>query len=139
MVRSCLLITLIKCLKGDKSLGSLCSVVKTVKIVSGVRQTDRGTKGQSHLLSCSGQLKRNKPPTKPHCNSPDHPTLLLLRTPHLRWGVETHKRTPMSRHPGSILTFTNLRDDTPDSCARVKGLRDMIVNGLKEKVKVLQT
>ena len=35
-VRSCLLITLIKCLKGHKSLGSLCSVVKTL-IVSGAR------------------------------------------------------------------------------------------------------
>ena len=34
------LITLIKCLKGHKSLGSLCSVVKTL-IVSGAGQTDR--------------------------------------------------------------------------------------------------
>ena len=49
-------ICLIKCLKGHKSLGSLCSVVKTL-IVSWVRQTDRATKGQGHLLSCSGQLK----------------------------------------------------------------------------------
>ena len=48
-----LLITLIKCLKGHKSQGSLCSVLKTL-IVSG----NRGTKGQGHLLSCSGQLKR---------------------------------------------------------------------------------
>ena len=53
---SCLLITLIKCLKGHKSLGSLCIVVKTL-IVSGNRQRDQGTKGQGHLLSCSGQLK----------------------------------------------------------------------------------
>ena len=52
LVRSCLLITLIKCLKGHKSLGSLCSVVKTL-IVSG----NRATKGQGHLLSCCGQLK----------------------------------------------------------------------------------
>ena len=44
---------LIKCLKGHKSQGSLCSVLKTL-IVSG----NRGTKGQGHLLSCSGQLKR---------------------------------------------------------------------------------
>jgi len=29
-------------------------------------------------------------------------------------------------------------DDTEDSCARVKGLRDMIVAGLREKVKALQ-
>ena len=42
LVRSCLLITLIKCLKGHKSLGSLCSVVKTL-IVSGARRT----KGQT--------------------------------------------------------------------------------------------
>ena len=38
LVRSCFLITLIKCLKGHKSPGSLCSVVKTL-IVSGVRGT----------------------------------------------------------------------------------------------------
>ena len=38
----CLLITLIKCLKGHKSLGSLCSVVKTL-VVSGNRATDRPT------------------------------------------------------------------------------------------------
>ena len=56
LVRSCLLITLIKCLKGDKSLGSLCSLVKAL-IVSLVRQTEQATKGQGHLLSCSGQLK----------------------------------------------------------------------------------
>ena len=30
------------------------------------------------------------------------------------------------------------RDDTEDSCARVKGLRDMIVAGLREKVKALK-
>ena len=53
LVRSCLLITLIKCLKGHKSLGSLCSVVKTL-IVSGAQPTDR----QWVLLSCCGQLKR---------------------------------------------------------------------------------
>ena len=51
-VRSCLLITLIKCLEGHKSLGSLGSVVKGL-IVSWVGPT----KGQGHLLSCSGQLK----------------------------------------------------------------------------------
>ena len=54
LVRSCLFITLIKCLKGHKSLGSLCSVMKTL-IVSGARPRD----GQGHLLSCSGQLKIN--------------------------------------------------------------------------------
>ena len=51
LVRYCFQV-IFKCLKGHKSLGSLCSVVKTL-IVSGVR----GTKGQGHLLSCSGQLK----------------------------------------------------------------------------------
>ena len=56
LVRSCPFITLIKCLKGHKSLGSLCSVVKTL-IVSGVRRTNQPSKGQGHLLSCSGQLK----------------------------------------------------------------------------------
>ena len=40
LVRSCPLITLIKCVKGHKSLGSLCSVVKTL-IVSGARPTKR--------------------------------------------------------------------------------------------------
>ena len=47
----CLLMPLIKCLKGHKSLGSLCSVVSVVKtlIVSGVRQTEG--------LGCSGELK----------------------------------------------------------------------------------
>ena len=52
LVRSCLLITLIKCLKGHKSLGSLCNVLKTL-IVSGAGPS----KGHCHLLSCSGQLK----------------------------------------------------------------------------------
>ena len=48
----------ISCLKGHKSLGSLCNVVKTL-IVSGVRQTKGPSKGQGHLLSCCGQLKSN--------------------------------------------------------------------------------
>ena len=42
LVRSCLLIILIKCLKRHKSLGSLCNVVKAL-IVSLVR----GTEGQT--------------------------------------------------------------------------------------------
>ena len=46
MVSSCLLIILIKCLKGHKSLGSLCSVLKTL-IVSGNGPTDRPSKGQT--------------------------------------------------------------------------------------------
>ena len=49
---------MIKCLKGHKSLGSLCSVVKTL-IVSGNRPSKQPTKGQGHLLNCCGQLKRN--------------------------------------------------------------------------------
>ena len=40
LVMSCLLITLNKCLKGHKSLGLLCSVVKTL-IVSGAGPTDQ--------------------------------------------------------------------------------------------------
>ena len=36
LIRSCLLITLINCLKGHKSFGSFCVVVKTL-IVSGAR------------------------------------------------------------------------------------------------------
>ena len=38
LVRSYFLNTLIKCLKGHKSLGALCNVVKAL-IVSGARQT----------------------------------------------------------------------------------------------------
>ena len=49
-------ICLIKCLIGHKSLGSLCNVLKAL-IVSGAQWTDQQTKGQGHLLSCSGQLK----------------------------------------------------------------------------------
>ena len=49
LVRSCLLITLIKCLKGFKSLGSLCNVKSKSQWV---------TQWQGHLLSCCGQLKR---------------------------------------------------------------------------------
>ena len=41
-VRSCLLITLNKCLKGHKSLGSLCSAVKTL-VVSGAGPRDKVT------------------------------------------------------------------------------------------------
>ena len=66
-VRSCLLITLIKCLKGHKSLGSLGSVVKGL-IVSLVGRTNgptnQGTRSPielfwtaNHLLSCSGKAK----------------------------------------------------------------------------------
>ena len=46
LVRSCFLITLIKCLKGHKSQRSLCNV-KSKSTVS---------EWQVHLLSCSGQL-----------------------------------------------------------------------------------
>ena len=65
IVRSCLLITLIKCLKGHKSLGSLCSVGKTL-VPNQPR--DQRTDRQCHLLSCqtlvwtaknkSGKLKQ---------------------------------------------------------------------------------
>ena len=46
---SCLLITLIKCIKGHKPLGSLCSVVKTL-IVSGNRPTKGQTRSPIELL-----------------------------------------------------------------------------------------
>ena len=47
------------CLKGHKSLDSLCTVVKPL-IVSLVRQRDQPNKGQGHLLSCCGQLKTKR-------------------------------------------------------------------------------
>ena len=47
-VRSCLLITLVKSLKGYKSLGSLCSVLKTL-IVSLVRPSKQGTRTMSPI------------------------------------------------------------------------------------------
>ena len=49
LVMSCLLIPLIKCFKGHKSLGSLCSVVKTL-IDSGAGQTDRQTRSPIELF-----------------------------------------------------------------------------------------
>ena len=49
MVGSCLLITLIKCLKGHKSLGSLYSVVKTL-IVCGNRQSKGRTRSPIELF-----------------------------------------------------------------------------------------
>ena len=42
LVRSCLLVTLIKCPKGHKCVGSLCRLVKTL-IISSVTQTDKVT------------------------------------------------------------------------------------------------
>ena len=54
-VRSCLLITLIKCLKGHKSLGSLCSVVKTL-IVSGNRPSYQGTRSPIELFWTAKKL-----------------------------------------------------------------------------------
>ena len=51
-LRVCLLITLIKCLKGHKYLGSLYNV-KSKSTLS-----DSVTEWQGHLLSCSGQLKK---------------------------------------------------------------------------------
>ena len=54
LIRSCFLITLIKCLKGHKSLGLffVCQVVKS-------SVTQWLSEWQGHLLSCSGQLKRS--------------------------------------------------------------------------------
>ena len=48
---TCLFITLIKCLKGRKSLGSLCNVKSKSTLSQLVSEW------QGHLLSCSGQLK----------------------------------------------------------------------------------
>ena len=56
-VRSCLLITLIKCLKGLNSLGSLFSVVEDL-IVSGNGQKDQGTDRHAVLLSCLWTAKK---------------------------------------------------------------------------------
>ena len=55
LVRSCFLITLIKCLKGHKSLGSLCNVKSKSTVSDWVSQSV--SQWQGHLLSCSGQLK----------------------------------------------------------------------------------
>ena len=49
LVRPCFLITLIKCPKGHKSLGSLCSVVNSL-IVSLVGPTNQGTRSPIELL-----------------------------------------------------------------------------------------
>ena len=49
LVRSCLLISLIKCLKGHKSLESLCNVVKAL-IDSGNRQTELQTMSPIELF-----------------------------------------------------------------------------------------
>ena len=59
LVRSCFLITLIKCLKGHKSLGSLCNVKSKSQWV-----TQSVSQWQGHLLSCCGQLKRSHPEVK---------------------------------------------------------------------------
>ena len=69
-------ICLIKCLKGHKSLGSLCSVVKTL-IVSGVRGTNR----QWVLLSCCGQLKNHTgfPVSRTHQRESNEDKLLEWR------------------------------------------------------------
>ena len=53
LVRSCFFMTLIKCLKCHRSLGSLI-VCQSVKYCESV------TEWQGHLLSCSGQLKIGK-------------------------------------------------------------------------------
>ena len=47
--QTCLLITLIKCLKGHKALGSLCSVVKTL-IVNGAGPTKGRTMSPIELF-----------------------------------------------------------------------------------------
>ena len=54
---SCILITLNKCLKGHKSLGSLCNVKSKSTVSQWVSQWV--SEWQGHLLSCCGQLKIN--------------------------------------------------------------------------------
>ena len=56
LVSSCLFITLIKCLKGHRSLG-LLFVCQSVKYRESMSQSV--TQWQGHLLSCSGQLKNS--------------------------------------------------------------------------------
>ena len=48
LVTSCPLITLSKCLKGHKSLGSLCSFVKTLVVTDG--QVKQGTRSPNELF-----------------------------------------------------------------------------------------
>ena len=48
MVRSCLLVTLIKCPKGHKCVGSLCRLVKTLIVQFG--QTKQGTRSPIELF-----------------------------------------------------------------------------------------
>ena len=55
LVRSCLLITLIKCLKGHRSLRSLFEWQLAKSSVSAV--SEWVSQWQGHLLSCCGQLK----------------------------------------------------------------------------------
>ena len=66
MVRSCLLITLTKCPKGHQSLGSLCSVVKTL-IVCGNRQTNQGTRSPIELFWTAKKEGRTSSPDKLFC------------------------------------------------------------------------
>ena len=60
IVRSCLLITLIKCLKGQKFLGSLCNVLKPKIVWLSQWVTDWLTQWQSHLLSCQTHLGNSR-------------------------------------------------------------------------------
>ena len=60
---SCLLISLIRCLKGHKSLGSLFSVVKTL-IVSGAQASKQGTRCPIELLWTAKKNQRT------YCHEP---------------------------------------------------------------------
>ena len=55
LVRSCLLVSLIKCPKGHKCVGSLCRLVKTL-IVSSVRPVDQGTRSPIELFWTAKKL-----------------------------------------------------------------------------------
>ena len=96
---SCLLITLNKCLKGHKSLGSLCSVLKTLIVtnnVSGVRQTKQARDRQCHLLSCQVTAKnkqRKINPTKQTFSitqRPIGPSGFCQKLPTGRWSFQIY-------------------------------------------------
>ena len=73
LVRSCLLITLIKCLKGHKSLRSLCcSKIKSGSVSQSVSESV--SQWQGHLLSCQTVVwTAKKGPNQPGRGRPPHP------------------------------------------------------------------
>ena len=85
LVRSCLLVTLIKCPKGHKCVGSLCRLVKTL-IVSSVRPRDQGTR-----CSVAGQLIINTKAISCQCKKDvSHFVLTLFPCQNCRWFMLFH-------------------------------------------------